>query len=188
MTGALALDCEVESNPYDPQSWVDIEATDGDRTLMRARVTGRTRLEIRLDETASGRRIELRAATAQQETRRQLPPFECREDLYFRLYSARLRRVAVDADRTAIAASDAGEPDGGTAPPRWRTQLSGWADAIARGIASIVGERIRGRIVRGSPDYQSLEQRAAHDGSAAARARADAQTWPPSTVPPRPPS
>ena len=158
MTGALALDCEVESNPYDPQSWVDIEATDGDRMLMRTRVTGRTRLEIRLDEAASSRRIELRAATAEQETRRQLPPFECREDMCFRLYSARLRRVSVEAGRTATAASDDGKPDGGTTPSRWHTRLSGWADAIARGIASIVGERIRGRIVREAPEYQLLEQ------------------------------
>jgi hypothetical protein len=92
--GMAVLELEVESNPYDSHSWVELEATDGGRMLTATRVAGRTRLELLLGDAAGERRIILRVTDAPPDSRLQLPAFERRDAMCYRLYAARLRPAA----------------------------------------------------------------------------------------------
>ncbi len=90
--GELALDLEIEPNPYDPDSWVDVEVADGDRVLGRARISDRRLWRVSLGPAPGRRRILLRTVAASPE--RSLPAFERRAGLSYRLLSARLQQSA----------------------------------------------------------------------------------------------
>jgi hypothetical protein len=88
---ATVLVLLVESNPYDAKSWVEIEATEGTRILKQARVAGRVRLVIPLENAGGETPVQLRAVDWEQDLRRSLPPFERRDALHYRVLSAHLR-------------------------------------------------------------------------------------------------
>ncbi|MGH9144115.1 MAG: hypothetical protein ACRD2I_23510 [Vicinamibacterales bacterium] len=88
--GEPALDLEIEPNPYDPDSWVDVEVADRDRVLGRARISDRRLWRVPLGPASGKRRILLRTVAASPE--RSLPPFERRAGLRYRLLSARLHQ------------------------------------------------------------------------------------------------
>jgi hypothetical protein len=90
------LEVEIDANPYSLGLAVDITAAEEGRTLVEARVTGRVCVRIplaRLEERCT-RRIELRATTDLAASRRQLPVFERRDGMVYRVHSARLRPAA----------------------------------------------------------------------------------------------
>jgi hypothetical protein len=92
-----ALDLEIEPNPYDPASWVEVEVADGDRILAHARMSDRRIWRVPL-QSASGRRdLVLRTIAASPE--RALPVFERRAGLNYRLLSARVTSHAVPAEQ-----------------------------------------------------------------------------------------
>jgi hypothetical protein len=101
------LDIEIESNPYDALSWVEVVVTAGDRRLAQARVAGQARLAVPVDGFSGGERIELRVVDSPPESRRRLPAFERRDGLSYRVASARLRRQA-SADRDTHEYSSTG--------------------------------------------------------------------------------
>jgi hypothetical protein len=86
----LELLVDVESNPFDPDSTVEIEALQSGVIVARARIKGRATLPIPLQPqpTAGACNVELRVVNASDPTR--LPSFERREQLYYRIRSARL--------------------------------------------------------------------------------------------------
>jgi hypothetical protein len=90
ITDEPVLDLEVESNPYDPLSWVELAVCEGERMLAQTRVSGRMRLRLPLGLTTEPgpRRIDLCVADKPSEWRRQLPIFERREAMFYRVYSA----------------------------------------------------------------------------------------------------
>ena len=91
----MVLDIEIQSNPYDVDSWVDVVAVEDERSLARIRVTGQARLAVPLDTPFGAvRRVELRVVDAHPGASRSLPAFECRDTLEYRVLSARLRPPA----------------------------------------------------------------------------------------------
>ena len=54
------LDVEVEPNPYQPDSWVELAILDGERRLAQRRVSRRTRLRVPLDDGVARHQIVLR--------------------------------------------------------------------------------------------------------------------------------
>ena len=107
--GQSVLYLDVESNPYDAASWVEIAITEGAATLRTVRIAGRQRIAVALGALRSApRTIELRVAKPHPEWRQQLPIFERREAMYYRVHSATVSRPP--------------EPPGFEYPPdRWRT-------------------------------------------------------------------
>ena len=99
--GDLILDVDIESNPYDAASWVEVAVRDGDNTVTTKRVSGRTRLRVPIGvPTHPGpREIHLCVAAAPPEHRRQLPVFERRDEMFYRVYSTTL---AVRSDPTTF--------------------------------------------------------------------------------------
>jgi hypothetical protein len=89
--GAVMLEVELASNPYDEASWVEIMAVDGPWILAKERVTGQMSLRIHIGAVDGRRRIELRVINSHPESRRQLPVFERRDSMHYRVLSARLR-------------------------------------------------------------------------------------------------
>jgi hypothetical protein len=89
---ADVLEIEVESNPYDARSWVKVSAFDDDRLLLDTHVAGRMRLHVPLDGLAQdrGRTIELRVTDMSPTWRLQLPVFERRDAMHYRVFSAQL--------------------------------------------------------------------------------------------------
>jgi hypothetical protein len=87
-----ALDVDVESNPYQPESWVDLEIVAGERRLARRRVSGRTRLRFRLDDDSPGHEIIMRALDSSG-GREWLPPFQNREQLWYRVHELSVRAI-----------------------------------------------------------------------------------------------
>ena len=83
-----ALELEIEPNPYDPASWVEVEVADGERVIGRARISDRRRWCVPLASTSGRRHIVLRTIAASPE--RSLPPFERRGGLSYRLLRARV--------------------------------------------------------------------------------------------------
>jgi len=92
----LAL--EVEANPYDPRAWVRVEILDGDRTVSRAHIVGRMRLEVPLDHPGPDGRhvIELRVTETYANARQQLPIFERRDTMQYRVYSSEVRPSSLE--------------------------------------------------------------------------------------------
>jgi hypothetical protein len=101
-TGAVGgsealLELEVESNPYDRSSWVELAAIEAGRTLGRARVAGRKRLQLPLTSHAGAeaRQIELRVTDESGESRRRWPAFERRNEMAYRVFSGVLKPQAL---------------------------------------------------------------------------------------------
>jgi hypothetical protein len=98
-TAESVLHLDVESNPYDAESWVEVAVAETGTILKTIRVAGRRRLAIPLG--ASGplttRQIDLRVSQTHPQWRRQLPIFERREAMYYRVYSATVSPATADA-------------------------------------------------------------------------------------------
>jgi len=95
-----ALEITVEPNPYDPQSWVEIEVTDDQgASLARARIDRRIVLRVALEPTTATRTIALKVVAAPSDARRQLALFERRDAMCYRVRSITWSRYAPDADR-----------------------------------------------------------------------------------------
>jgi len=150
--GESVLHLEIESNPYDASSAVDIEIADGAAVLGTWCLEGRRRIAVplRTREHSSPREIAVRVTHAQPDWRTRLPIFERRRSMHYRVYSAAL--------------SPAGVPD----PALVEYSLEGWekalrwswnavADPIASVIAAVVGRGVRYRIARRSREYRNLE-------------------------------
>jgi hypothetical protein len=92
LNGRAVLDVEITSNPYDPDSWVEIVAASGERQLAAVRVEGQARFAIPLDlSQADGDQcVELQVADVHANWNR-LPALERRDALRYRVFSARLR-------------------------------------------------------------------------------------------------
>jgi len=91
------LELDVESNPYDPASWVEVAAVAGDRTLASTRVIGRRRLSLPLAGSEPIGQVELRVLDIASDARSRLPSFERRDLMQYRVYSAKVRtRVTPD--------------------------------------------------------------------------------------------
>jgi hypothetical protein len=97
--GDALLHLDIESNPYDAASWVDIAVTENGATIATARVAGRIRIRVPLAGAAQigPRRLTLRVTQAHPEWRRQLPVFERREGMFYRVYAAAIASAAADA-------------------------------------------------------------------------------------------
>jgi hypothetical protein len=85
LVNGAALDIEVEANPYQPDSWIELEIRDGERRLLHRRVSGRTRLRMPLDDGVARHEIVLRVIDTSG-GREWLPLFESRETLYCRVW------------------------------------------------------------------------------------------------------
>jgi hypothetical protein len=93
--GLLALD--VEPNPYDPASWVEIEVADLSGVLGRARITDRRLWCVPLSSASRKNEIVLRTVAASPE--RSLPAFERRSSLNWRLRSVRLTYMPLRSEQ-----------------------------------------------------------------------------------------
>jgi hypothetical protein len=91
---ASVLDVEVEANPYDPRAWARVDIFDGDRAVSRAHIVGRMRLEVPLENPGPDGRhvVELRVTETYANARQQLPIFERRDTMQYRVYTVKLRR------------------------------------------------------------------------------------------------
>jgi len=96
-----ALDIDLESNPYQPGSWVDLEILDGPRRLVRRRLSGRIRLRLELDDAASQHEIVMRALDSSG-GRDRLPLFQNREQLWYRVHGLHIRTVPADVYDPAL--------------------------------------------------------------------------------------
>jgi hypothetical protein len=79
------LDVEVEPNPYQPDSWVELAIDDGGRRIAQRRVSRRARLRVPLDDGVARHQIILRTLDSSG-GREYLPLFESREQLCCRVW------------------------------------------------------------------------------------------------------
>jgi hypothetical protein len=143
----MVLDIEIQSNPYDVDSWVDVVAVEDERSLARIRVTGQARLAVPLDTPFGAvRRVELRVVDAHPGASRSLPAFECRDTLEYRVLSARLRPPAPAEHAT----KDSGWRG-------WRRRAADCADAAGKTIAALLGRRLTYRVARAAPEFEAVE-------------------------------
>jgi FkbM family methyltransferase len=106
--GPTVLDVEIQSNPYDASSWVETVALVDGREVARTTVAGAARLLIPIDreKCLEECRIELRVGRTNADSIRQLPAFERRDALYYRVVGARLRQsTGADHERVEYARS-----------------------------------------------------------------------------------
>ena len=99
------LELDVESNPYAAeQTSVTLAIGEGDATLRQVTVSGRALIDVPLAATTGTgvRRIRLRASTESVDQRAQVPLFDIRRGLYYRLRGARLRRASIDRPPLAV--------------------------------------------------------------------------------------
>jgi hypothetical protein len=89
--GGTLLALDLEPNPYDPASWVEIEVADGHGVLARRRLSDRRLWCVPLASASRAHEVVLRTAAASPE--RSLPAFERRSGLSWRLRSARLAQL-----------------------------------------------------------------------------------------------
>ena len=96
IVGDVALHLDIESHPYASDSWLDIEVSDGKATLVSTHTAGRVTLGVPLGAAwqSGPRLIWLRLAKEHPEWRRDLPIFERRDAMFYRLYSATLAPAA----------------------------------------------------------------------------------------------
>src|SRR5262245_45880904 len=89
LRGELVLQLDVESNPYDTQSAVDVAIEVGGEILKTVHVAGRMRVSTPL---LSGSHVRVQEiclrAKAPSDWRRQLPVFERRDAMFYRVHSA----------------------------------------------------------------------------------------------------
>ena len=88
----VALDIDVEPNPYQPDSWVDLEIVSGDERLGRRHVTQRTRMRFNLSDDTERHDLSLRVLDSSG-GREWLPLFESREELCYRVHHVSVHRV-----------------------------------------------------------------------------------------------
>jgi hypothetical protein len=95
--GESVLHLEIESNPYDASSEVDIEIAEGAAVLRTLRVERRRRIAvpIRMPDRSGPREVALRVTHTQPDWRTRLPIFERREAMHYRVYSAALLPAGV---------------------------------------------------------------------------------------------
>ena len=92
LTRGTVLDIEVEPNPYQPDSWVELEVADGGQQLGRRRVSQHTRLRFNLPDGILRHDIAVRVIDSSG-GREWLPLFESRGDLCYRLYRVSMHRA-----------------------------------------------------------------------------------------------
>jgi hypothetical protein len=93
------LELDVESNPYaGKETTVTLAIGESDATLRQVTVSGRALIDVPLPATTGTgvRRIWLRASPISVDQRAQVPLFDIRRGLYYRVRSARLRRTSID--------------------------------------------------------------------------------------------
>ena len=86
------LDIEVEPNPYQPDSWVDLEIVGDDHRLGRRRVSQRTRMRFNLPDDIERHELAVRVLDSSG-GRESLPLFESREQLCYRVYHVSVHGV-----------------------------------------------------------------------------------------------
>jgi len=89
----VRLEIEAEPNPYQANSWVELELLDGERLLARRRISQRTRIRIALDQGVALGEMVLRMADSSG-GREWLPLLERRESLCYRVHRVSLSAVA----------------------------------------------------------------------------------------------
>jgi hypothetical protein len=87
------LEIEVEPNPYERDSWVELEIRDGERRLVHTRLSARTSIRIPLDGREAPHEITMRMLDASG-GRETLPLLERRETLCYRVYRVAVRGLA----------------------------------------------------------------------------------------------
>lgn len=90
LANGVVIDIEVEPNPYQPGSWVELEIVDGERRLFRNRVKERARLQFGLDDNDLRHELVIRTHES-SDGRDWLPVFERRADLCCRVYQIGVR-------------------------------------------------------------------------------------------------
>jgi hypothetical protein len=88
-TSRMILEIDVEPNPYDPASPIQLEVADRGKVLARPTIGRRGILRVRLDGERTGRTLELRLRTATA-SRPALAVFERRGDMHYVVRSIRL--------------------------------------------------------------------------------------------------
>jgi len=88
----VVVDIDVEPNPYQPDSWIDLEIADGERRLTARRVTRRTRLRIGLDDYVARHELVIRSGDSSG-GREWMPLLERRDELCCRVYQVAVRPV-----------------------------------------------------------------------------------------------
>jgi hypothetical protein len=86
------LDVELETNPYQPDSWVELEILDHDRQLARRLVCGRTHVRFDLEDGVSHHEIVMRQLGSSG-GRECLPLLQAGERLSYRVRDVSLRTI-----------------------------------------------------------------------------------------------
>src|SRR5262249_44259987 len=95
LRGELVVHLDLESNPYDSSSSVDIAIDAGGATVKTVRVVGRIRVSMPLEPGSHLCLQEIRLRAQEPSGwRRQLPMFERRDEMFYRVYSAVLTETA----------------------------------------------------------------------------------------------
>jgi hypothetical protein len=81
----IRLEIEAGPNPYQPDSWVELEILEGERLLTKRRLAGRTRIRVVLGDHAVRQTIVMKMIDSSG-GRDSLPLFERRETLCYRVY------------------------------------------------------------------------------------------------------
>jgi len=85
----MVLEVDLEPNPYDPASPIQLEITDGGKTLARPTIGRRGILRVRLDPERTARTLKLNLQTATT-SRPPLAVFERRGDMHYVVRSIKL--------------------------------------------------------------------------------------------------
>jgi hypothetical protein len=88
--GSAALALDIEPNPCDLESWVDLEIVGNGAPISRVRIDDRRRLLVPLPPGGDLQEIVLRIAASSPAPDQAMPAFERRRNLFYRLRSARL--------------------------------------------------------------------------------------------------
>ena len=86
----VVLDLDVEPNPYQPDSWIDLEIVDRGQRLTGRRLTRRTRLRLRLEDHVTRHEIIIRTNESSG-GREWMPLFERRDELCCRVHQVAVR-------------------------------------------------------------------------------------------------
>jgi hypothetical protein len=121
------LRLEIEPNPYDASSWVNLLVSDAEGTLARFRLSERRTVHVPLRAPAGMRSsIALRAVDASRSS--ELPGYERREHMLYRLYSARV--VAPPAEETGLFEFDSNKWQLSNASPALIVKAEGAAISV----------------------------------------------------------
>ena len=85
LANGAVLDVEVEPNPYQPGSWVELEIVDGGRPIARRRASRRGRLRVELGDGVARHDIVMRVLES-SEGSAWLPLCESRDQLCYRVW------------------------------------------------------------------------------------------------------